>query len=127
MKKIISLLLALVMVFSMSTVALVAFAEEAEDTTAGETVDEGFSNPFEGMTEEEIMDFIMGLDMYTVKAVFHIAKIGVKIAFVLDKLGFIDLSPIKNAILDMVWSLIEEYITPKDDVEPDTTATAALA
>lgn len=128
MKKIIALLLALVMVFSMSTVAIVAFAEDVEDTTASEDANTGISNPFEGMTEEEIMNYIMGLDMYTVKTIFHIAKIGVKLAFVLDKLGFIDLSPIKNAILDMVWSLISDYITPDDDAtEPATTNLALLA
>lgn len=130
MKKIISVLLALVMAFSMSTVAFVAFAEDAseptEETTTSATDEEGgFKNPFEGMTEEEIMDFIMGLDMHTVKFVFHVAKIGVKIAFVLDKLGFIDLSPIKNAILDAVWNLISGYINPdepEDTTEPTTGA-----
>ncbi len=125
MKKIIALLLALVMAFSMSTVAFVAFAEDASDP-AGETTtvpaEDGNKNPFEGMTEEEIMDFIMGLDMHTVKFLFHVAKIGVKIAFVLDKLGFIDLSPIKNAILDAVWSIISDYIKPGEEPsEPETT------
>lgn len=126
MKKIIALLLALVMAFSMSTVAFVAFAEDASDP-AGETTtvpaEDGNKNPFEGMTEEEIMDFIMGLDMHTVKFLFHVAKIGVKIAFVLDKLGFIDLSPIKNAILDAVWSIISDYIKQpgEEPSEPETT------
>lgn len=126
MKKIIALLLALVMAFSMSTVAFVAFAEDASDP-AGETTtvpaEDGNKNPFEGMTEEEIMDFIMGLDMHTVKFLFHVAKIGVKIAFVLDKLGFIDLSPIKNAILDAVWNIISDYIKQpgEEPSEPETT------
>ena len=126
MKKIIALLLALVMAFSMSTVAFVAFAEDASDP-AGETTtvpaEDGNKNPFEGMTEEEIMDFIMGLDMHTVKFLFHVAKIGVKIAFVLDKLGFIDLSPIKNAILDAVWNIISDYIKQpgEEPSEPGTT------
>ncbi len=128
MKKIIALLLALVMTFSM---AVVAFADDAvtDEPTTGETeVDPGFSNPLEGMTEEEIMDLIMGLDMHTVKTIFHVAKIAVKLAFVLDKLGFIDLSPIKNAILDAVWDLIGSYITPDaDTTEPETTAAAVLA
>lgn len=129
MKKIIALLLALVMAFSISTVALVAFAEDAGDTaTTAPAEDTTVQNPFEGMTEDEIMNYIMGLDMHTVKFVFHVAKIGVKLAFVLDKLGFIDLSPIKNAILDAVWSIISDYITPNgDQVEPETTTAAALA
>lgn len=130
MKKIIALLLALVMVFSMSTVAFVAFAEETGDTsTTTEPAGEESKNPFEGMTEEEIMDFIMGLDMHTVKFIFHVAKIGVKIAFVLDTLGFIDLSPIKNAILDAIWGLISDYIKQpgEEPSEPETTAATELA
>ena len=130
MKKIIALLLALVMAFSMSTVAFVAFAEDASEPTGETTTDpagDESKNPFEDMTEEEIMDFIMGLDMHTVKFIFHVAKIGIKIAFVLDTLGFIDLSPIKNAILDAVWSLISDYIKQPDEepTEPDTTDVAA--
>ena len=127
MNKVIALLLALVMAFSMSTVAFVAFAEDASDpageTTTTDPAGEESKNPFEGMTEEEIMDFIMGLDMHTVKFLFHVAKIGVKIAFVLDTLGFIDLSPIKNAILDAVWSLISDYIKQpgEEPSEPETT------
>lgn len=126
MKKIIALLLALVMAFSMSTVAFVAFAEDASEPAGETTTDpagDESKNPFEGMTEEEIMDFIMGLDMHTVKFLFHVAKIGVKIAFVLDKLGFIDLSPIKNAILDAVWSIISDYIKQpgEEPSEPETT------
>ncbi|MBR2315666.1 MAG: hypothetical protein IKA56_03390 [Clostridia bacterium] len=108
MKKIIAILLAVLMTFSFATIA---FAEEANEGGEGSsTVAPEGSNPFQDMTEEEILDMIMGLDMYTVKAVLKIAKIGVKLAFVFDKLGIIDLSPIKNAILDMVWDLVGGFV-----------------
>lgn len=110
MKKIIALLLALVMTFSFASFA---FAEESVPSEGGEgTAEVAPSNPFEDMTEEEIMEMIMNLDMYQVKAILKIAKIAVKIAFVFDKLGIIDLSPIKNAILDMVWDLVGGYVEP---------------
>lgn len=104
MKKIIAILLAVLMTFSFATIA---FAEEVNDgSESSSTVAPEATNPFEDMTEEEIMEMIMNLDMYQVKAILKIAKIAVKLAFVFDKLGIIDLSPIKNAILDMVWDLV---------------------
>lgn len=116
MKKVIALLLALIMTFSFASFA---FAEETNDPSTDESV----SNPLEGMTEAEILEMIAGLDMYTVKAILKVAKIAVKLAFVMDKLGIIDLSPIKNAILDMVWDMIKDYITP----DSDATSPASLA
>lgn len=115
MKKIIAILLAVLMTFSFATIA---FAEEANEGGEGSsTVAPEGSNPFQDMTEEEILDMIMGLDMYTVKAALKIAKIGVKLAFVFDKLGIIDLSPIKNAILDMVWDLVGGFIDGEEAPE----------
>lgn len=110
MKKVIALLLALVMSFSFMTFA---FAEEVagDVSNSGEGSSEAApANPFEDMTEEEIMDMIMNLDMGQVKVILKVAKIAVKLAFVMDTLGIIDLSPIKNAILDMVWGLVSDYI-----------------
>lgn len=115
MKKIIAILLAMLMTFSFATVV---FAEDAaaggEGTT--EVAPEG-SNPLEDMTEEEIMEMIMNLDMYQVKTILKIAKIAVKLAFVFDKLGIIDLSPIKNAILDLVWDLVGGFVNGEDAPE----------
>ena len=110
MKKVIALLLAVLMTFSFATVV---FAEEANDGAAdSSTVAPEVTNPFEDMTEVVFMEMIMNLDMYQVKAILKVAKIAIKIAFVFDKLGIIDLSPIKNAILDMVWDLVSGYIQP---------------
>lgn len=122
MKKIIAILLAVLMTFSFATIA---FAEEVNDgSESSSTVAPEATNPFEDMTEEEIMEMIMNLDMYQVKAILKIAKIAVKLAFVFDKLGIIDLSPIKNAILDMVWDLVGGFF---EDQAPETAPEAAPA
>lgn len=115
MKKIIAILLAMLMTFSFATVV---FAEDASTGGEGtaEVAPEG-SNPLEDMTEEEIMEMIMNLDMYQVKTILKIAKIAVKLAFVFDKLGIIDLSPIKNAILDLVWDLVGGFVNGEDAPE----------
>lgn len=122
MKKFISLLLAVLMLFSMTTVA---FAEgetttaPAEDSSVaeGETND----NPLIDMDEEAITEYLENMTFAEAKAMFKIAKIAVKIALVLDKLGFIDLSPIKNAILDMAWGMIKDFVEDQTTTEEETT------
>lgn len=124
MKKFISVFLSVLMLFSIATVAFAADDETTtEPTTETTTVASSENdNPLIGMDEDEIMDMLANMDWWEMKAIFKIAKIAVKLALVLDKLGFIDLSPIKNAILDMVWGLIKDAVE-KDDAETTTAAT----
>ncbi len=124
MKKLIALFLAIVMTFSF---AAVAFAAEGDITTTAPATTEENDNPLSNMTEEEVMDFIMNMDLREVGFILHVAKIGIKIAFVLDTLGFIDLSPIKNAILDAVWSIISGFIGGEDEAGAATPTTTAAA
>lgn len=120
MKKLISVLLAILMLFSTATVA---FAAEAE-TTAPETET---TVPAEGEEEgtpsaDELMGMLENMDWREVKAMLKIAKIAIKLVLVLDKLGFVDLTPIKNAILDMVWDMMKDYI---EEGEAETTTAEA--
>lgn len=135
MKKVISVLLAVLMLFSTATVAFAGDAAEAETTTTtAAATTEGDNaendNPLAGMDSAELEEFFANMSWAEFKAIFKIAKIAVKLVLVLDKLGFVDLSPIRNAILDMVWNLIKDEIN-KDDtsttVAPETTEAVAAA
>lgn len=125
MKKVISVLLAVLMLFSTATVAFAGDAAEAETTTTAAATTEGDNaendNPLAGMDSAELEEFFANMSWAEFKAIFKIAKIAVKLVLVLDKLGFVDLSPIRNAILDMVWNLI------KDEINKDDTATTAAS
>lgn len=127
MKKFIALLLALVMAFSVTVVAFAAEEDtgsDAEVTTPGDEPTYGEL----GWTEEEIIDFVMNLPagavLHGAKMIIKVAKIAIKIALVLDKLHIIDLSPIKNAIFNMVADMIKDIVEsqlPEDPTEPDVT------
>ncbi len=107
MKKIIALILALIMTFSMGTVA---FAEgtEIDDTTAGETE----NTPNEGgegeaETEEAgDFDWLLDLPFWTVKPAAKIAKILLKFVKVFVKLavifGLVDTNDIIGQIEDLI-------------------------
>ena len=102
MKKIIALILALIMTFSLGTVA---FAEgEVEDTTAPEVSD---TVTDEGETEEAgDFDWLLDLPFWTVGPAFKLAKIALKFAKVAVKLGvifgLIDTNDIIGQITDMI-------------------------
>ncbi len=105
MKKIIALILAVIMTFSLGTVA---FAEgEVEDTTAPETSDT-VTDGEEAGTEEEPGDFdwLLDLPFWTVGPAFKFAKIALKLAKVVVKLGMvfglIDANDIIGQITDMI-------------------------
>ncbi len=135
MKKIIALVLALIMTFSVATVA---FATEGE-ATAPETET---TVPAEGETEEEgsITDdldemlgeykWILDLPFGTVKPALKIAKIALKLVLVYVKICRVfNLDPMETAqgIIEWIGDLAAEYAPAEDETEgtEETTAPAA--
>ena len=121
MKKLISVLLAILMLFSMATVA---FATD-ETTTAPETSDTTDA-PSEDMSIEDLKAFLENLSPTEAKFIFKIAKIAVKLILVLDKLGFVDVvEPLKNAVIDMIKDAIEEKMNAEETTAAPVETTAA--
>lgn len=128
MKKIISLLLALLMAFSVVTVAFAADAETgSEETSTTEASGKYEDLPFDLGEYQWILD----LPFWTVKPAFKFAKIAFKLVSVYLKVGKIfglveqDMDDI---ILGLIWDLIEQTENG-ETVEETTTApeTAAAA
>ena len=133
MKKIIALLLALIMIFSMGTVAF-AEGEDVNGDTSSETTppaeEEGAEE--EGTDEDSLLgeyDWILDLPFGTVKPAFKIAKIVLKLAKVYLKLGFVfgfvDKEAFMQQVGDFISGLIgdaeqapEEAPEASDNVEP---------
>ena len=111
MKKVISVLLALVMMFSLMNVAF-ATAEDpaAEDTTVA-------------ASEDDIIGEIEDIPLWQIKVGAKVgvifAKVALKIVMVLSKLGFIDLS----GVVDQLVEYIKGAINPQPEVPESTTAT----
>lgn len=131
MKKIIALILAVIMTFSITTVA---FAEgEADDTTAPETSDVTTEGAEDEAEEAGDFDWLLDLPFWTVGPAFKFAKIALKLAKVVVKLGvifgLIDKDDIIGQITDMI-NGAQNGETEEEVTEPvvETTATkAALA
>ena len=123
MKKFIALLLALIMAFSVTSVAFAAGRStvSSEEATPPQRT---FGNL--EMTEGEIVDFVMNLPAGSAfqgaKLTLKLAKFAVKIALALDRIHLIDLSPLKNAILEWVANLIEDAVR---DQRPEVPAEVA--
>ena len=124
MKKIIALLLALIMTFSMGTVAFAEGTDTNDDTTVETTP------PAEEEGEEEApllgeYDWILDLPFGTVKPALKVAKIVLKLAKVYVKLGLIfgiiDKEAFMQQIGDFIGGLIgnEEAPEVNENVEPD--------
>lgn len=128
------------MMFSALTVGFMAFAEEPapeepteeqsilDDERVQTAIDVTFKY-FVGMGYDEFMaldgdaqwEVIQNMDMDKLLVVAKVAKIllkfvkvGIKLANVLDKLGFIDLSEYKQMIVDFVINAIKGADTPAD-------------
>ena len=127
MKKIIALILALIMAFSMGTVAFAEGTDVNDDTSAGTTAPEE-DDDAEGTEEESILgeyDWILDLPFGTVKPALKLAKIVLKLAKVYVKLGIIfgiiDKDALVEQIGDFIGSLIggEEAPEANENIEPD--------
>ena len=141
MKKIIALLLALMMTFSVATVAFATEAEAPEadtETTAPEAPEE--DKPVSDQLDEMLgeYDWILDLPFGTVKPALKIAKIALKLVLVYVKICRVfHLDPMDTAkgILDYVSKLLEdngieipgtgEEAPEEAPAEPETTAAAA--
>lgn len=124
MKKIIALLLALIMTFSMGTVA---FAE-GTDTNGETTPPVVEEEDTEGTDEDSLLgeyDWILDLPFGTVKPALKIAKIVLKLAKVYIKLGvvfgFVDKDALMQQVYDFIGGLIGDAEAPEvnENVEPD--------
>lgn len=124
MKKLISVLLAILMLFSTATVAFAAEdatpdAPAVSEENKDENKDEN-SNPLKDMNTEDIMSYLENMSWTEIKFALKIAKIAVKLILVLDKLGFVDVvEPIKNALLDMIWDMIEDSVNGDAEQAPE--------
>lgn len=124
MKKLISVLLAILMLFSTATVAFAAEdatpdAPAVSEENKDENKDEN-SNPLKDMNTEDIMSYLENMSWTEIKFALKIAKIAVKLILVLDKLGFVDVvEPIKNALLDMIWNMIEDSVNGDAEQAPE--------
>lgn len=137
MKKIIALLLAMVMLFSVATVA---FAEDAADTTTTQVADDSTTVEGEETTEEEPLlgeyDWILDLPFWTVGPAFKLAKIALKLVKVFFKLalvfGIIDSEAVMDQVIGAIVDLIESSqqgaegeTTEPTTAPPETTVSAA--
>ena len=127
MKKIIALLLALIMTFSVSTVAFATDAEVTPDTET--TAPEGEADvmdTIEGFLGE--YDWILDLPFETVKPALKVAKIALKLVLVYVKIcNAFNLDPMETAkgIFEYISKVAEEYKAENPEVDPE--ATPAIA
>ena len=144
MKKIISILLAVVMSFSVVTVAFAADETDATDTTitdvekneeATEPSDgEETTDPSEGEGTTSTLDWILDLPFWTVGPALKFAKIALKLVKVYVKLaiifGIIDKDDITGPIEEMIKDAFTQQGTPEEaptepTIEPTTVPDAA--
>lgn len=112
MKKVISVLLALVMMFSVMNVAFATAEDPATETTVEATEDNGLG---------DIEDIPLWQIKVGAKVGVIFAKVALKIVMVLSKLGFIDLSGVVQQLVDY----IKGAIAPAEPEAPATTAAIA--
>ena len=132
MKKFISLLLAMLMVFSLVTVAFAEDATEADgtETTAPVEGEEGAESIIPDLGE---YDWILDLPFWTVGPALKLAKIALKLVSVYLKVGKIFglvEKDMDDYIIDIITGMIkdaENSESAEDVTEPATTAPAEAA
>lgn len=135
MKKIIAILLALVMSFSVVTVAFAADDATATgpDTTVTDVEgEEETTDPSDEGEEAGELDWILDLPFWTVGPALKFAKIALKLVKVYVKLaiifGIIDKDDITGPIMEMIQQALAQQGTPEeaptDPVEEPATAPA---
>jgi hypothetical protein len=131
MKKIIALLLALVMTFSVATVAFAAddVADDATTTTApaeGENTEDGAFD----IDDIDLGEFswLLDLPLWTAKPLLKVAKIALKFVKVYFKLSEL-VGNIPDGVADQLEQIIKDTIAKaeQDSAEPETTTAAAIA
>lgn len=113
MKKIIALLLAFVMVFSLGTVAFAT-----DETTAPET---STTEPAEGETTAGELDWILDLPFWTVGPALKFAKIALKLVKVYVKLAIIFGIIDKDEITEQIDGMIQDAMN-NSNAQEETTA-----
>ena len=126
MKLIIALLLALIMTFSVATVAFATEAETEAPATEEEVVPDNIADGLKNMLGEEYA-WILDLPFETVGPALWFAKMAVKfvIAYVsfCNKLG-LDPEDTAKQIFEFVAKLVEEY-KPAEEAAPEAAAPEA--
>lgn len=140
MKKIIALLLAVLMTFSVATVAFATEDVAEPDTTVTDAVEndgEETTDPTEEDKDEAAtgeLSWILDLPFWTVGPAFKLAKIVLKLVKVYVKLaiifGVIDKDDITGPIEEMIKDALAQQGTPEEapsepEVEPTTAPCAA--
>jgi hypothetical protein len=128
MKKFIALLLAILMTFSVATVAFAADATTAPETETTTPVEgtEGEDNAL-GVDLGEF-SWILDLPLWTAKPLLKIAKIALKFVKVYFKLSEL-VGNIPDGVADQLEQIIKDTIAKaeQDSAEPETTTAAAIA
>lgn len=132
MKKIIALLLALVMTFSVATVAFAAddVADDATTTTApaeGENTEDGAFD----IDDIDLGEFswLLDLPLWTAKPLLKVAKIALKFVKVYLKLSEV-FGNIPDGVADVLEQMIKDTIAnaeKPEGAESETTTAAAVA
>lgn len=121
MKKLLALLLALIMTFSLGTVAFAEGEDATPDTDATEAVD--------GNEDESADDlaWLLDLPFWTVGPALKFAKIALKLVKVYVKLGIIFGFIDKDEIIDQIENLIADAMNQTETQEPVTGEAADAA